>query len=70
MPPQISVEDLLQEKVRRLMKQPPHTFTRLMTWLHHENEQQLEHQTFSSTWGADEHRFALGLPTGMSKTDT
>ena len=65
-----SVEDLLQEKMRRLMKQPPHTFTRLMTWLHHENEQQLEHQTFSSTWGADEHRFALGLPTGMSKTDT
>ena len=62
--------DLLQEKMRRLMKQPPQTFTRLMTWLHHENEQQLEHQTFSSTWGADEHRFALGLPTGMSKTDT
>ena len=65
-----SVDKLLEEKIRRLMKQPPQTFTRLMTWLHHENEQQLEHQTFSSTWGADEHRSALGLPTGMSKTDT
>ena len=65
-----STDDLLQEKMRRLMKQPPHAFTRLMTWLHHENEQQLEHETFSSTWGADEHRSALGLPNGMSKTDT
>lgn len=65
-----SVDKLLEEKIRRLMKQPPQTFTRLMTWLHHENERSLEEQTFSSTWGADEHRSALGLPSGMSQTDT
>lgn len=65
-----STENLLEEKIRRLMKQPPQTFTRMMTWLHHENEQQLEHQTFSSTWGAAEHRSALGLSDGMSETDT
>ncbi len=64
-----SIDDLLEEKMRRLMKQPSHTFTRLMTWLHHENEQQLEHQTFSSTWGSAEHRSALGLSDGLSKTD-
>ena len=65
-----STENLLEEKIRRLIKQPPQTFTRMMTWLHHENEQQLEHQTFSSTWGAAEHRSALGLSDGMSETDT
>ena len=65
-----TVDKLLQEKIRRLMKQPPQTFTRLMTWLHHENEEALEKETFSSTWGADEHRSALGLSAGMSKTDT
>ena len=64
-----SIDVLLEEKMRRLMKQPSHTFTRLMTWLHHENEQQLEHQTFSSTWGSAEHRSALGLSDGLSKTD-
>lgn len=65
-----SLEDLLEEKIRRLMKQPSHAFTRLMTWLHHENEHRLEHQTFSSTWGADEHRAALGLSNGLPKTNS
>ena len=65
-----SIDVLLEEKMRRLMKQPSHTFTRLMTWLHHENEQQLEHETFSSTWASAEHRSALGLSDGLSKTDT
>ena len=63
-----SVDKLLEEN-KEIDETAP-TFTRLMTWLHHENEGSLEKQTFSSTWGAGEHRSALGLPTGMSKTDT
>lgn len=65
-----SVEDVLKEKRLRLIKQPSKTFTRLMTWLHQDNEEQVEQTTFSQTWGADEHRSALGLASGVSQTDT
>jgi len=68
-----SIDTVLEEKRRRLMKQPPKTFTRLMTWLHQDNEDQTEQRTFSETWGTDEHRFALGIPSessGMSETNT
>lgn len=68
-----SVDSILEEQRARLMKQPPKTFTRLMTWLHQDHEEQAEQKTFSETWGADEHRFALGVPfksSGMSETNT